>query len=99
MTKTGQNLIKFGKNLIKVGKNWKNLHFFFIEPDNLSQNPPRWNPGLDNPAVAEGPVPRIHGTVVDVQGLDLGYMPDVDLLDVHVEGHHHGDAINPTTVE
>ena len=55
--------------------------------------------GLDNPAVAEGPVPRIHGTVVDVQGLDLGYMPDVDLLDVHVEGHHHGDAINPTTVE
>ena len=104
LTKTGQNLIKFGKNLIKVGKKLKKIAFFFIEPDNLSQNPPRWNPGLDNPAVAEGLVPRIHGTVVDVQGLDLGDMPDVDLLDVdlldvHVEGHHHGDAINPTTVE
>jgi hypothetical protein len=55
--------------------------------------------GLDNPAVPEGPVPSIHGTVVDVQGLDLGVMPDIDLLDVHVEGHPHVDAINPPAVE
>ena len=60
--------------------------------------------GLDNPAVAEGPVPSIHGTVVDVQGLDLGDMPDVDLLDVdlldvHVEGHDHVDAVNSPAVE